>query len=99
MRCGEKISYLEGVTWRCHGCDRKEKGKILDEFCAFCLYSCKYAVQSLKKGNVPIKQKPRGRKIIFDKEIILPHLPALWLATDTYWIHGWVERCKLYAGC
>ncbi len=51
----EKKGYLLAICKRYHHASRREKGKILDEFCTVCGYNRKYAIRRLKL-TVPLQQ-------------------------------------------
>lgn len=55
---------------------------ILDEFCATNNYNRKSAIRLLTRGLMGTKDKPVGRKKIYDPKILLDPLKAIWLATD-----------------
>ncbi len=60
---------------------RKQKAKILDEFCAVCGYNRKYAIRILRKRPPKRKSKP-GRKAWYDPKLLLEPLKSIWLASD-----------------
>ncbi len=69
-----KSRYLKG--------NRKTKSRILDEFCATNNYNRKSAIRLLTRRLMGTKDKPVGRKKIYDPKILLDPLKAIWLATD-----------------
>lgn len=77
----EKHAYLQAIRQRYRKSTRKQKAKILDEFCAVCGYNRKYAIRILRKRPQKRKAKP-GRKPWYDPKTILEPLKAIWLATD-----------------
>lgn len=77
----ERKAYIEAIRGRYKQSGRKQKAIILDEFCAACGYNRKYAIRLLHKRRKKPKQKP-GRKPRYDAKALLPHLKAIWLATD-----------------
>jgi len=81
MSLSEKRAYLEAIRRRYHQASRRNKSKILDEFCAVCRYNRKYAIRTLKKRKAKKRAKP-GRKPWYNPAILLEPLKAIWLATD-----------------
>jgi len=81
MSLSEKRAYLEAIRRRYHKASRRNKSKILDEFCAVCRYNRKYAIRILKKRRPKKRAKP-GRKPWYDPSTLLEPLKAIWLATD-----------------
>jgi hypothetical protein len=81
MSRNEKLAYLEAIKRRYRKSGRKQKSKILDEFCEVCGYNRKYAIRILKKRITKKKAKP-GRKAWYEPKLILLPLKAIWLATD-----------------
>jgi hypothetical protein len=81
MGHNEKRAYLEAIRKRYKKGKRKQKSKILDEFCAVCGYSRKYAIRALSR---PKRRKPkkRGRRPWYAGERLLTPLQAIWLACD-----------------
>lgn len=59
-----KSRYLQG--------DRKTKSRILDEFCLTSGYNRKAAIRLFTRGLAEIKNKPPGRKKIYDPNLLLP---------------------------
>ena len=74
--------YLEAIRKRYHTATKRQKGIILDEFCATCGYHRKHAIRLLrpKHGRSP-KRKP-GAKAVYRDEPLLLALKRIWLATD-----------------
>ncbi len=56
-----KRAYLRNIRVRYQGAGRREKGRILDEFCVFCGYGRKYAIRLLN-GSRGSQGKGAGRK-------------------------------------
>lgn len=73
-----KRQYLMMVLERYQKSSKKEKKIILDEFCAICGYSRKYAIRLLN-GQLKITPTKRGRKPKYSEET-KTHLIALWHA-------------------
>jgi 5S rRNA maturation endonuclease (ribonuclease M5) len=69
-----KSRYLKG--------NRQVKKKILDEFCAASGYNRKSVIRLLTRGLMGLKDKPVGRKKVYDPIQLLPPLKSIWLATD-----------------
>lgn len=79
-----KKEYLKAVFLRYKNASRKGKTQILDEFCATCGYHRKYAIRLLRKFKRFIKPKHRkkGRKPVYDKEVMLKPLKCIWRASN-----------------
>jgi hypothetical protein len=61
---------------------KKDKGKILDEFCATSQYDRKSAIRLFRRGMMGSRDKPAGRKQKYEPLLLTPFLKAIWLATD-----------------
>lgn len=79
MGYNENRSYLEAIRKRYKRSNRKQKSKILDEFCEVCGYHRKYAIRKLNKPKKKKRHKP-GRCPWYDPSRLLPPLQAIWLA-------------------
>lgn len=77
----EKQAYLEAIRRRYRKSTRKQKAKILDEFCLVCEFNRKYAIRILRKAKRK-KQQRRGRKPRYEAQKLLPPLQTIWLAAD-----------------
>lgn len=79
-----KREYAEAVFLRYKRASRKEKTRILDEFCATCGYHRKYAIRLLRgfKRFTKPKPKKRGRRPLYHSEAILNPLKRIWLAAN-----------------
>ncbi|VAX17736.1 hypothetical protein MNBD_IGNAVI01-2991 [hydrothermal vent metagenome] len=78
-----KQEYLATIRTRYLSSSKKEKEKILDEFCANCSYNRKYAIRLLNsKPTTKRKKKNVGRKKKYHKEEIIVFLKTLWKATN-----------------
>ena len=79
-----KKEYIEAVYLRYKRASRKQKSVILDEFCANCGYHRKYAIRLLRKFKRFKKPKPKkkGRKPVYNKEIIIKPLKRIWLKAN-----------------
>jgi hypothetical protein len=77
----EKNAYLEAIRQRYLKADRKEKKRILDEFCAVCKYNRKYAIRLLRKAPKRRKAK-RGRKSLYTNSEFLNVLHCIWKTSD-----------------
>jgi hypothetical protein len=75
-----KQEYLLAIWARYQRVGRRFKSKILDEFCAVCGYSRKYAIGLLhrKPGRRVKKPGPRPK---YDAQVLEP-LKAIWLASE-----------------
>jgi hypothetical protein len=81
MSLQSKREYLGQIRSRYRRAGRVHKSKILDEYCQVCGYDRKYAIKRLAADP----QRPRrkaGRKPRYDKELLLPVLKRVWLASD-----------------
>ena len=80
MGNGARKEYLAAIRERYRNAGRCAKTAILDEFCANCHYHRKYAIRLLGQRKRP-PPRQRGPKPFYDA-LVLPHLKALWRATD-----------------
>ena len=75
-----KNEYLRAIWDRYQRAGRRYKSKILDEFCAVCRYTRKYAIGLL--GHQPGRRRKRpGPRCRYDVRVFEP-LKALWLACE-----------------
>lgn len=65
-----------------HANKRNDKSQILNEFCRTTGYQRKHAITVLKHRVVGWKEKPRGRRKIYDPEELAPILKEIWFATN-----------------
>ena len=72
-----KRAYLEEIRFRYRNSTKKEKGKILDEFCLVCRYTRKHALKILK-GTLNPRFKRSGPKSKYQREDVLKVLKDLW---------------------
>jgi len=79
-----KQEYLTTIKQRYHQSSKKEKKKILDEFCLICSYNRKYAIRIINKKGTKnrIKKKRVGRKKIYFSEELIKFLIQLWDASN-----------------
>ncbi|HEY6308407.1 MAG TPA: integrase [Candidatus Angelobacter sp.] len=78
--------YLQSIYARYQKADRREKQRILDEFCANCRYHRKHAIRLLNHALSARPAKPRGRvrgRTYGTKTISV--LKAVWDAADYPW--------------
>ena len=78
----ERSVYLEAIRERYATANRKDKKRILDEFCAVCGYNRKYAIRLLAKSAKRRKKTKRGRKPIYADPRFLQALHHIWKASD-----------------
>jgi hypothetical protein len=71
--------YLIAIVERYQKAKKGEKGMILNEFCAVCGYSRKYAIRILNH-HPPVRGKKPGRAPRYEGDVV-KHLTALWYAT------------------
>lgn len=81
MSLQSKREYLGQIRSRYHRAGRVHKIKILDEYCQVCGYDRKYAIKRLAADPRRPRRKA-GRKPRYDKELLLPVLKRVWLASD-----------------
>ncbi len=72
-----KAEYLNIIRERYKNSSRGKKSVILDEFCAVCGYSRKYAIAVLAGKANPHIKRPRGRHVIYAVDVAY-HLVRLW---------------------
>lgn len=78
-----KKEYLATIKSRYKNAGKKEKEKILDEFCSNCSYNRKYAIRLLNAKDKRKKQKKKsGRKKKYHNEEILAFIKTLWRSTN-----------------
>lgn len=82
MKTNEKRACLESIKKRYKKAKRKQKQKILDEFCATTGYNRKYAIYALRKRKPKRKNKKPGRPSHYMSEEFLRPLKALWQTSD-----------------
>lgn len=77
----ERRAYLRAIRERYFNANRKEKQRILDEFCTVCKYNRKYAIRLL---GMPVyrRKNKRGRKSQYADPCFLKVLGYLWKASD-----------------
>ena len=74
-----KKQYFQQIVRRYHRSSKRERSKILDEFCAVCEYNRSYAYRLLNEGH---KRKKPGRRSKYDNPEFVRALPILWRASD-----------------
>lgn len=75
--------YLKQLRERFSAATRKEKGKILDEFCATTNYHRKSAIRLFNKpASSYLKRRPAGKPKTYEPERLLEPLKRIWIATD-----------------
>ena len=80
-----KLEYLQTIRPRYRSASKKEKARILDEFCMNCGYNRKYAIRILNSNstvNSPINLARRGRAKIYQEDLILTVLTDIWKLTN-----------------
>jgi hypothetical protein len=75
-----KREYVLAIWERYQRVGRRFKSKILDEFCAVCGYTRKYAIGLLSRKPRRRERKPGPRRR-YDREVLEP-LKAIWLAAE-----------------
>ena len=81
MGGNSRQEYLAAILERYHQSTRKEKGLILQEFCAVCGYHHKHAIRLLNRRQKRPRRRP-GRKPVYYSPELLTALKRIWLATD-----------------
>lgn len=74
--------YLIQIWERYRNSSKKEKQKILNEFCSVCGYSRKYAIRILSKNPHRSRGNKPGPKPTYNPESLLPHLKTLWFQME-----------------
>ena len=78
-----KQEYLRSIKERYKNSSKKEKQKILDEFCTTCGYNRKYAIRILNtKTEKRVRKKRSGRKKKYCSDEIRTFLIKLWKASN-----------------
>jgi len=78
-----KKEYLNQIKIRYLQANKKEKNKILDEFCEICDYNRKYAIRILNRKNLDKpKQKRTGRPRAYNNPVIIHFLKILLRMTN-----------------
>ncbi|MBK9039344.1 MAG: hypothetical protein IPL83_09320 [Bdellovibrionales bacterium] len=77
MTIVHRRSYLNQIRLRYQNGTKKEKGKILDEFCAVCSYTRKYAIR-ICRGKIQPRLKKPGRQAKYTGGRFLFYLTELW---------------------
>jgi len=72
-----RVEYLNAIRERYKNSSRGKKSVILDEFCAVCEYSRKYAIAVLAGKIDPCVKRPRGRKVVYSAGVVF-HVVRLW---------------------
>jgi len=80
----ERRAYLQAISKRYCGCDKANKQKILDEFCAVCGYARKYAIRLLnrKEASPSLHRKRPGAKPKYHAPSFMEPLRRIWFASD-----------------
>ena len=81
-----KLEYFKSIAQRYQKASKKDKSKILEEFCQVCHYHRKYAIAKLNSYKTihrkpPAKQKP-GPKPIYNHPQLLEALKTIWIGTN-----------------
>jgi hypothetical protein len=76
MTIKARREYLEAIRLRYKNATKRQKSRILDEFCVNCQYTRKHAIRLLAEKKVSSGKRP-GVRPKFDGEVIR-HLQILW---------------------
>lgn len=84
MSPASKREYVEAIFLRYKRASRKLKTVILNEFCVACGYHRKHAIRLLRKFKrfTKPKKRKRGRKPVYEKEVVLLPLKCIWLTSN-----------------
>ncbi len=85
MGINGKREYLQAILERYHQATKKQKRKILDEFCAVCEYNRKYAIQLLNGRRTRpqrLQKQHRGRPKKYADPILVIVLKRIWIALN-----------------
>lgn len=78
-----KKEYLTEIKKRYRESTKKQKKKILDEFCSICEYNRKYAIRLINSDQKSKSgKKNRGRKKKYNDPQIFNFLKKLWISTN-----------------
>jgi hypothetical protein len=81
MSIKSKREYIEKARQDYQRATKRQKGYILDHFCAVTKLTRKHAIRALSKGYTAPREKA-GRPLIYDQATLLPHVKRLWFAMD-----------------
>lgn len=94
--------YLQKLSVRYRQASKKEKGVMLDEYCATSGHSRKHAIKTInsyKKNKRTMLKQKAGRKPTFDDVELLEALKNIWLSSDQmcgkrlkYVLPSWLEH-------
>ena len=70
-------AYLEEIRFRYRNCTKKQKGKVLDEFCQVCDFTRKHAIRILK-GQFGSHRKRPGPRSKYNRSDVIKALKDLW---------------------
>ena len=84
MSPGARMEYLDSIYVRYKRASRKQKSKILNEFCINTCYHRKHALRLLNKYKrfTKPKLKKRGRPSRYNKESVIVPLKRIWLTAN-----------------
>jgi hypothetical protein len=85
MSTTTKYELLQALRARYFSSSRRNKKRILDEFCSICGYNRKYAIRLFNSDVSPRSVENlsrRGRKKIYDDPLIMEVLRDIWVATN-----------------
>lgn len=82
MRRLDMDLYLKQLKTRYFRANRKGKAKILTEFCATSGYHRKHVIRLLTRTPLGWRDKPPGRKKLYQPAQLQEPLKQIWLATD-----------------
>lgn len=74
--------YLKHLKARYFRSNRKDKSRILNEFCSTSGMHRKHAIRLLTRTPLGFRNKRTGRPKIYQPKALLEPLKAIWLATD-----------------
>lgn len=80
-----KREYFKSIALRYQKASKKDKSRILEEFCQICHYHRKYAIAKLnvyKTRRKPPEKRKAGPKPLYDHPQLLETLKAIWIGTN-----------------
>jgi hypothetical protein len=84
VETGARREYVVAISGRYHAATRREKGRILDEFCQVTGYHRKSALRRLHGGPPTGAARRRGRPVQYGP-LVAPGLREIWTAAGYPW--------------
>ena len=89
-----KWEYMKKTYERYICADRKQKTKILDEFCATCECHRKSAIRLMIKGPPPERRSARRRRGATYRKRVIDRLESIWEVSGHLWSPDRLVACK-----